>query len=732
LFGTLRTFKNIFDSEIEIDGTEKIFVRPTKIIIPIIQRDYAQGRKNTAVNRVRKNFLEALYKAVTISPIVLDFVYGDIDDEGILTPLDGQQRLTTLFLLHWYAAKKENISVTETKFLENFSYETRPDSREFCKQLINFLPTFQEETLSAEIEDQSWFPLGWKKDPTVNSMLNMLDDIEKKFCGVENLFEKLQGGAISFYFLPIKNIGLTDELYITMNSRGKLLTNFEHFKAEFKSLLDFVDTKISERIIFKIDTSWTDLLWKYRDDKNFLVDEKFLNYFRFLCDILLYKSGGTTQHKDREPFALLDEFFSGSDEEILSRVAFMEKSFDCWLEIEDIDKFFGDKISLGSKTDKNVNQHQRGKIIIYHNKKNLFADCLDNYGKNFSLNRTVLLYSFLIYLFNRENISEQDFCRRIRIINNLLINSEASELSDSESRQGGNRLPAMLKQVESILCEGKILNSIGPNFNDYQLSEEREKLLWTEKNPDKAESLFELEDHYLLQGQIEIVGLEYPEYFESFISLFECDYDKIDCALLTKGDYLQEESNGRFQLGTNNPKSWQNLFHKSVLTKGYEDTQAALSSLLHKRKNFSDNYLDSVCENYLRDCESEKTFYWTYYYIKYSVFRPKMFGKYDWYDFKNSPYTLSALVTEQRKSSHAYRPFLKAVDIGDHMDQEYQGDFLTFDKYYIVNLNSEYVVKKNSDNAVVDKLTINQQNGIDTEDRILKFRNWDKKKDYFI
>jgi len=76
--------------------------------------------------------------------------------------------------------------------------------------------------------------------------------------------------------------------------------------------------------------------------------------------------------------------------------------------------------------------------------------------------------------------------------------------------------------------------------------------------------------------------------------------------------------------------------------------------------------------------------------------------------------------------------FFKAVDIGDHMDQEYQGDFLTFDKYYIVNLNSEYVVKKNSDNAVVDKLTINQQNGIDTEDRILKFRNWDKKKDYFI
>ena len=56
--------------------------------------------------RVRERFIEALYKAVTENPITLDFVYGDIDKEGNMTPLDGQQRLTTLFLLHWYAAKK--------------------------------------------------------------------------------------------------------------------------------------------------------------------------------------------------------------------------------------------------------------------------------------------------------------------------------------------------------------------------------------------------------------------------------------------------------------------------------------------------------------------------------------------------------------------------------------------------------------------------------------------------
>ena len=39
-------------------------------------------------------------------------MYGDIDENGRMTPLDGQQRLTTLFLLHVYAAKKENIDKT--------------------------------------------------------------------------------------------------------------------------------------------------------------------------------------------------------------------------------------------------------------------------------------------------------------------------------------------------------------------------------------------------------------------------------------------------------------------------------------------------------------------------------------------------------------------------------------------------------------------------------------------
>ena len=45
------------------------------IEIPMIQRDYAQGRESQ--KKLFQNFLKALKIAVSESPIELDFVYGD-------------------------------------------------------------------------------------------------------------------------------------------------------------------------------------------------------------------------------------------------------------------------------------------------------------------------------------------------------------------------------------------------------------------------------------------------------------------------------------------------------------------------------------------------------------------------------------------------------------------------------------------------------------------------------
>ena len=104
-----------------------------RIEIPIIQRDYAQGRENKVY--LRERLLGGLIQALRNGKVLsLDFVYGT-NEHGAMWPLDGQQRLTTLWLLHWYLAVRTNNLSVAKKWLGNFTYETRTTSRDFCKSL---------------------------------------------------------------------------------------------------------------------------------------------------------------------------------------------------------------------------------------------------------------------------------------------------------------------------------------------------------------------------------------------------------------------------------------------------------------------------------------------------------------------------------------------------------------------------------------------------------------------
>ncbi len=77
-----------------------------EIRIPQLQRDYAQGRVDEAITQIRETLIAEFYEAIMNgNQLILNFIYGDKKVE-IFTPIDGQQRLTTLFLLHWYIFKR--------------------------------------------------------------------------------------------------------------------------------------------------------------------------------------------------------------------------------------------------------------------------------------------------------------------------------------------------------------------------------------------------------------------------------------------------------------------------------------------------------------------------------------------------------------------------------------------------------------------------------------------------
>lgn len=748
---TLHSFMDIFDTRFE-DGENSIQLQ--KIIIPIIQRDYAQGRDNPDVARVRERFIEALYKAVTENPITLDFVYGDIDKEGNMTPLDGQQRLTTLFLLHWYAAKKENIVKDDYDFLEKFSYETRYSARNFCHELVNYNPEFKKDSLSEEIIDQAWFPLDWKNDPTISSMLRMLDAIHNRFKSVTDLWNKLKERCITFYFLPIKDMGLTDELYIKMNSRGKPLTLFEHFKAELEREIRNIDDELANKIMRKIDIDWTDLLWKYRNsntgslDDN-IIDDEFLRYFKFICDVIYYRKEISAGNRGKDVFELLDLYSSSKSEDAEENIKTLERFFDCWLNIRD---YSDPKDFLSSFI---ANTHEDGKILVKSGSDlNIFKDCLHAYPDRakFPLNRFVLLYAITTYLQNLDKVTESDFKRRIRIVNNLIQNSR-DEISD---RQDRNRMPAILKQTEAIILTGTVNEDISPNFNVHQIVEEKEKIEYLESHPDMdsvmskleekekikylesnpnvASVIFELEDHDLLKGQISIVGIKNLHYTKRFKSLFECDKEKVDCAMMAIGNYGQMEGNKRrYQYGTKSNRSdaWENLFHRSS-NLGFDKTSNILISLLDKYEEFSNEILEKIAKDYLEKCEVEEKYPFRYYYIKYDEYRPDSYGKM-WNDddaedeTEAKGYTFRVMQTESRLSESSYAPALKAAS-DSHLSKEYYGDRLIFGDEYITCTKDSYVRRKSDDpnSGVIIEIKQNAE-GIDTEDRIILLENYIKK-----
>ncbi|MDR1479637.1 MAG: DUF262 domain-containing protein, partial [Planctomycetaceae bacterium] len=281
------SFKEILEKEISY-GDGDTTVKIDRIEIPKIQRDYAQGRKEGYA--IRDRFLEVIFSTLDIasdarareSELCMDFVYGSTAG-GVFVPLDGQQRLTTLFLLYWYIGSRELQGMEKDMLmylLSRFTYETRISSRQFCKNLVTgdmTCLTFKDVP-GKEIRDSSWFYRSYDQDPTIKSMLTMLDSIHAKYGKTSNkpLYQRLE--KLKFYILPLDGFGLSDELYVNMNARGKPLTDAENFKADLtnwmksddnpykneyhrKVMLDGREMDYYLAFAQKMDANWTSFFW---------------------------------------------------------------------------------------------------------------------------------------------------------------------------------------------------------------------------------------------------------------------------------------------------------------------------------------------------------------------------------------------------------------------------------------------------------------------------------------
>lgn len=580
-----------------------------KIEVPIIQRDYAYGRKTAA--DIMKKFIEDIENSIRLEKTInLDFVYGKLlgkenevslernrnnivsllktiksyasdlnveieyalenqekkESNVTFIPLDGQQRLTTLFLVHWYIAQKNN-DTQNLAILKRFSYATRMSSKDFCQMICEFnLNKHKSNSTVSEIikNDENYFSY-WEKDPTVNSMLVVIDEIQRVFDRNSpnyELYWKLitESNIITFDFFDLDDFDLTDELYIKMNARGKHLTNFENFKAWLiKSYENSISVQDWKK---KFDIQWNDLFWKAKEKANYTIDAEFLHFFKilFLGDYL--KSQDTSSNgmkdeadlqnyetselnlkdfksvvsilrkKDANPIEIFQKNTSKKgvlEAEVLEKEDIFRNQINRYLKLLDLLN------SLYSSIDKDTDLILN-KYISINLSKLLLGDKLSK----LTWKDTTLFYAVTSYLIE-VNGNNQYFSQWVRVISNLIYNAklDTPELF-IDAMKSIDSLVGKIKEEDIYVSLSRLPEDDIASFSTIQKKEEIRKARLITENKEWEAVFIEAEKHPYFYGQIGFIlnmcdspiSIEiFKNYYNRVAALFS------DTVLLEK-DYL--------------------------------------------------------------------------------------------------------------------------------------------------------------------------------------------------
>lgn len=591
------------------------------IEIPVIQRDYAQGRRDSHAEDVRGAFLDTLHAAVTTGPSVgLDFIYGESRD-GVFEPLDGQQRLTTLFLLHWYLAVRTG-NLDATQRWTRLTYATRPSARRFCDQLVaNPPPADLVGPPSQWITDQSWYLHLWRFDPTVDAMLVMIDAIAERFADTDpgtawGALTSADEPAVWFHLLPVADMGAADDLYIKMNSRGKPLTEFEAFKAHLGQVIEH--TGRTAEFGWRIDGPWTDLLWPYRGD-NDIVDDEFVRYFDFVLEICEWRDGRVRTEEQSRLEWRAERLFSPENERHGVHLDFLFAAFDAWptggLDIMFESLFATERAGSGLR-------------LFGPPEPNLFVECCRRYGemrgktRAFSLTDTLLLYAVLLHRIE----GTDDVERRLRVIRNV------NEASDSELRL--ENMPRLVTEVTDFMRTGDL--STLRTYNQNQVVDEQRKSEFRCTHPDLSEAVSVLEDHPILRGTLAAFDLddEIVTRADTFHEVFAPEnWPTLTAALLAIGEYQRDYPKWDYhRFGSPKTESvWRELLvgrgdPESLARTG--DVVIRLLDRIAADKGPVSERLNRVITDFLEQRRTARHFDWRYYLVNYDWMREGRSGIY--------------------------------------------------------------------------------------------------------
>ncbi len=407
-----------------------------QIIIPEIQRDYVWGEDqvtglldsicndfNKYINlespvslpddkELEDSFLDFYKRRISASNIGFIYAYNDEEYRGKYFLIDGQQRITTIFLL-LLALAKNNEELKEA-FKKTYmdgdiiklDYKVRESAHTFLSNFVPFVLKSNDDVLN-----QSWYFEDYDDDITIQSLHNNFQLIHAYLEAEEideNSFYHYIEEYTEFWYFDTNISEQGEELYIYMNARGEQVEANENVKADLLSKLNTITEKNS---FGKLWEDWQDFFWKHKSSNNVNADKGFNDFLACIAGLKQYDIGKRNFYS---PLKFKDS--KGIKTSDLLSV----------LTLADIKKYVNGLIYLEEKKEQFCSEYQYaawvekalGEIWTIFNPKNTnwFADYNDD-DRATERSKMVYLWSVLYYLskVDLETVNPDEVFRLLRL-----------------------------------------------------------------------------------------------------------------------------------------------------------------------------------------------------------------------------------------------------------------------------------------------------------------------------
>lgn len=574
-----------------------IFSENRKIVIPDLQRDYCWGDKawnkeHDQYIELVSSFLDNLLDSFQHNPddrLLLGLVYGYEQPLNYIQLCDGQQRITTLYLIlgiiNRYANNKFRKFLISDEELNDDNepyllYAIRESTLYFTSDLVSEIFLKSDYSIK-DIKNCKWYFKEYDEDPSIQSIISALQIIESKIVNIDEIVEfgEFILGKIQVLYYDMGDRTNGEETFVVINTTGEPLSASENLKPILIGNIKDEIRRDKASNEWEIREEW---FWKNKEENERTSDAGHLQFFIWYWQIRLLQEKAW---KDKKSYNL-------------NPIELFQKKPKLGLEDEEQPDLSNWKTSVDPDTFHSY-FNALDKVLLYC-QENKIANVLKTiqngvinleWFKKAPVNVVLPLISYL----EKFPVSDECFYQFVRRLRKNFYNQEWIDRKDKyvDWRHiiqiiGLSENSEDLLNFKTLKHQDKFKSISGVKLNEWHTEEEMSKDLLKVNNKDIIENW---EDHFDFMGDLSfILNAKENHDFISISNYYKSYTEIID----TIRNQVQSKESNIYRLFLV-VADIQKIEHKSRMSWGIEGV--LFSTIDSSRSHLSNKILKDICKN---------------------------------------------------------------------------------------------------------------------------------------